>query len=119
VADFAESHDAAREAGWIAELDGCRAGCVLCVALDATTAQLRVLLVEPFARGHRIGSRLVDGCLAFARGVGYRRMTLSTASPLAAARAIYVSRGFDLSHEEPHDSFGQSMRTLRYHLDIA
>jgi hypothetical protein len=61
----------------------------------------------------------VDECLAFARQVGYRRMTLFTASPLAAARAIYVSRGFGLSHEEPHDGFGQPMRTLWYHLDLA
>jgi GNAT superfamily N-acetyltransferase len=119
VADFAENQDPTREAGWIAELDGRRAGCVFCVAQDATTARLRVLLVEPFARGHRIGSRLVDECLAFARGVGYRRMTLFTTSPLVAARAIYVSRGFGLTHEEPHDSFGQPMLSQRYDLDLA
>jgi GNAT superfamily N-acetyltransferase len=118
VADFAANHDAAREAGWIAELDGRRAGCVFCVAHDATTAQLRVLLVEPFARGHRLGGRLVDECLAFARDAGYRRITLFTTSPLIAARTVYLSRGFHLTHEEPHDSFGKPMLGQRYDLDL-
>jgi GNAT superfamily N-acetyltransferase len=117
VADFAENHDTTREAGWIAELDGRRAGCVLCVTHDATTAQLRVLLVEPFARGHRLGGRLVDECLAFARGAGYQRITLFTTSPLVAARGVYLSRGFRLTHEEPHDSFGKPMLSQRYDLD--
>ncbi len=76
VADFAAGHD--REAGWIAEVDGRRAGCVLCTAQDDVTAQLRVLLVEPFARGRGIGARLVDECLDFARRAGYQRMTLFT-----------------------------------------
>ena len=115
VADFAENLDAA---GWIAELDGRRAGCVLCVPHDATTAQLRVLLVEPFARGHQLGSRLVDECLAFARNAGYQRITLFTTSPLVAARSVYLSRGFHLTHEEPHDSFGKPMLSQRYDLNL-
>lgn len=68
VADYAAGHDPAREAAWIAELNGERVGCVFCVAADDRTAQLRILLVDPAARGRRLGGRLVDECLAFARG---------------------------------------------------
>jgi len=71
VADYAAQHDPAREAAWIAELDGRRIGCVFCVAADATTAQLRILLVDPSARGHHVGGRLVDECISFARSAGY------------------------------------------------
>ena len=119
VADFADDHDPAREAGWIAEIDGRRAGCVFCVARDDMTAQLRMLLVEPFARGHGVGRRLVDECVDFARRAGYQRMTLFTASPLAAARAIYLARGFTLTSEEPEDTFGKPMLTQYYDLDLA
>ncbi len=117
VADFAAGHD--REAGWIAEVDGRRAGCVFCTAQDDVTAQLRVLLVEPFARGRGIGARLVDECLDFARRAGYQRMTLFTTSPLVAARAIYLARGFTLTQEEPDDAFGKPMLAQRYDLDLA
>src|SRR5260370_35774984 len=72
VADFAAGHDPAREAGWIAEIDGRRAGCVFCLARDDATAQLRMLLVEPFARGHGVGRQLVDECIDFARRAGYQ-----------------------------------------------
>jgi GNAT superfamily N-acetyltransferase len=106
VADFAGGHDPAREEGWIAEMDGRRVGCVFCVAADATTAQLRILLVDPSARGHGLGARLVDQCIAFARSAGYQRMKLWTNHPLLAARHIYLSRGFQLVEEEPHHSFG-------------
>ena len=82
VADYANNHDPAHEAAWIAELDGARVGCVFCVAADDTTAQLRILLVHPSARGHQLGGRLVDECVAFARGAGYRRMKLWTNDPL-------------------------------------
>ena len=74
VADYAADHDPTRQAAWIAELDGRRVGCVFCVAADETTAQLRILLVEPSARGHHLGGRLVDECVAFARRAGYARM---------------------------------------------
>lgn len=118
VADFAAGNDPEREAGWIAELDGRRAGCVFCVRADDETAQLRALLVEPFARGRGVGGQLVDECLAFARRAGYQRMTLFTTSPLVAARSIYVSRGFTLTSEEPDDSFGKPLLAQRYDLDL-
>jgi GNAT superfamily N-acetyltransferase len=118
VADFATSHDDAREAAWIAERDGRRVGCVFCVAADDRTAQLRILLVDPSARGHGLGARLVDECLGFARGAGYQRMKLWTNHPLVAARQIYVSRGFTLTEQEPHQSFGADLTGQVYELDL-
>lgn len=94
VADYAAGHDDAREAAWIAEQDGRRAGCVFCVAADQETAQLRILLVDSAARGHGIGTGLGDECVGFARRAGYKRMRLWTNHPLTAARRIYLSRGF-------------------------
>jgi GNAT superfamily N-acetyltransferase len=118
VADYAARHDPAREAAWIAEVDGLRAGCVFCVAADADTAQLRILLVDPAARGHHLGARLVDQCVAFARGAGYPRMKLWTNHPLIAARRIYLSRGFALVEEEQHHSFGVDLTGQVYQLDL-
>ncbi|MFB9235658.1 GNAT family N-acetyltransferase [Plantactinospora siamensis] len=119
VADYAADHDPSGEAAWVAELDGRRVGCVFCVRADATTAQLRILLVDPVARGHGLGRRLVDECLGFARDAGYRRMTLWTNDPLAAARRIYLSRGFTLVRQEPHDSFGAHLTGQTYELDLS
>ncbi|HZC41311.1 MAG TPA: GNAT family N-acetyltransferase [Streptosporangiaceae bacterium] len=118
VADYAAGHDPAREAAWIAEVDGQRAGCVFCVAADETTAQLRILLLHPSARGQGLGVRLVDECLAFARRAGYRRMRLWTNHPLAAARHIYLSRGFTLAEEEPHHSYGADLIGQIYELAL-
>jgi GNAT superfamily N-acetyltransferase len=118
VADYAAGHDDARETAWIAELGGRRVGCVFCVAADEQTAQLRTLLVDPAARGHGLGARLVDECLEFARQAGYRRMKLWTNEPLSAARKIYLSRGFRLVEEEPHRSFGVSLTGQVYELDL-
>ncbi|HZG06443.1 MAG TPA: GNAT family N-acetyltransferase, partial [Streptomyces sp.] len=109
VADFAADRDPDRDAAWIAELDGRRVGCVFCVGADATTAQLRLLLVDPAARGQRLGTHLVDRCLEFARGAGYRRVRLWTNHPLTAARRIYLAAGFRLVEEEPHHSFGADL----------
>jgi DNA-binding MarR family transcriptional regulator/GNAT superfamily N-acetyltransferase len=109
VGDFVERHDPAREAAWIAEVDGEPAGCVFCVARDATTAQLRILLVEPSARGLGIGARLVDECLRFARRAGYRSIMLWTNDVLVAARRIYEAAGFTLVEEEAHHSFGHDL----------
>ena len=110
VADFAERRDNQREAGWIAELDGDRVGCVFCTAADAEdTAQLRLLLVEPSARGAGIGTRLVDECLRFARRSGHRRITLWTNDVLADARRIYERAGFRCDRREPHHSFGHDL----------
>lgn len=118
VADYANGHDDARDAAWIAERGGQRAGCVFCVAADEQTAQLRILLVDPAARGQGLGARLVDECLGFARGAGYKRMKLWTNHPLAAARKIYTSRGFTLIEEEPHHSFGADLIGQVYELDL-
>jgi GNAT superfamily N-acetyltransferase len=118
VADYAAHHDPRREAAWIAEADGRRAGCVFCVAADDSTARLRILLVDPRARGHGLGGRLVDECIAFAREAGYRRMTLWTNHPLEAARHVYLSRGFSLASEEPHHSFGADLIGQVYELDL-
>ena len=109
VGDYVAAHDPAREAAWIAEVDGEPAGCVFCVAKDDATAQLRILLVEPSARGLGIGSRLVDECLRFATRAGYRSITLWTNDVLASARRIYEAAGFTLVDEEPHHSFGHDL----------
>ena len=110
VAEFAEDQDPRREAAWIAELDGRRAGCVMCVSDTAPdTARLRLLLVDPSARGHRLGDRLVNECVDFARVAGYREMVLWTNDVLAAARHIYQRAGFELVKEEPHHSFGHDL----------
>lgn len=116
VADFAADRDPEREAAWIAELDGRRVGCVFCVAVDATTAQLRILLVDPAARGRGLGGRLVDECVAFARRAGYARMRLWTNDPLVAARRVYLSRGFALVDEHAHHSFGADLTGQVYQL---
>jgi GNAT superfamily N-acetyltransferase len=119
VADYAAGHDDARDAAWIAEQDGHRVGCVFCVAADEQTAQLRILLVDPAARGHGVGARLVNECLGFARRAGYKRMRLWTNHPLADARRLYLSRGFRLVEEEPHHSFGADLIGQVYELDLA
>ena len=110
VADYVDHYDPQREAAWIAELHGERVGCVLCVhASDERTAKLRLLIVEPSARGHGLGKRLVAECLAFARAHGYTAMELWTNSVLTAARAIYAKAGFELVASEPHHSFGRDL----------
>ena len=118
VADYATGHNSDREAAWIAELDSKRVGCVFCVAADETRAQLRLLLVDPTARGRGLGARLLDECVAFARRAGYTRMILWTNHPLRAARLLYISRGFELVREEPHHSFGVDLIGQTYELDL-
>jgi DNA-binding MarR family transcriptional regulator/GNAT superfamily N-acetyltransferase len=109
IADFLEHHDPRRERAWIAEVDGAPVGCVLCVRKDDEVAQLRLLLVEPSARGLGIGSRLVDECLRFAPRAGYGRIVLWTNDVLEDARRIYERAGFELVEEEPHHSFGHDL----------
>jgi GNAT superfamily N-acetyltransferase len=118
VADYATAPPTPPAAAWIAELDGRRVGCVFCVPADADTAQLRILLVDPSARGHGLGDRLVTGCVAFARDAGYRRMRLWTNDPLASARRIYLGHGFRLVAEKPHHSFGVDLVGQVYELDL-
>jgi DNA-binding MarR family transcriptional regulator/GNAT superfamily N-acetyltransferase len=117
AADFLERFDARREACWIAERDGANVGSVFLVqARDAATqapidgvAQLRMLLVEPSARGLGLGERLVDECQRFARRAGYRKIMLWTNSLLDAARGIYRKQGYVLVKSEPHHSFGHDL----------
>jgi len=118
VADWAGKHDDARETAWIAELDGRRVGCVFCVREDDATARLRILLVDPVARGQRLGTRLVRACMEFARQAGYERMVLWTNDPLAAARAIYLAEGFRLTAEEPHHSYGVDLVGQTYEVAL-
>jgi DNA-binding MarR family transcriptional regulator/GNAT superfamily N-acetyltransferase len=109
IADYVEHRDPQRENAWIAEVDGERVGCVFCTKHDDTTAQLRILLVEPAARGLGIGSRLVEECIRFARRAGYRQITLWTNDVLADARRVYQRAGFNLVDEYPHHSFGHDL----------
>ncbi len=109
VADYVEHRDPVAEAAWIAEVDGDPAGCVFCVRENATTARLRLLLVEPWARGLGIGARLVDEVLRFARRAGYSHITLWTNEVLADARRIYQRAGFVLDDESRHHSFGKDL----------
>ncbi|WP_051939446.1 bifunctional helix-turn-helix transcriptional regulator/GNAT family N-acetyltransferase [Phaeacidiphilus oryzae] len=142
VADYAEHRDPRHEACWIAELDGEPVGAVFCVrdrpkeaeedgAADGAdgadnadgaeppgTARLRLLLVEPAARGHGVGARLVDQCLEFARRTGYREMVLWTNDILTSARRIYQRAGFTLVESSPHHSFGHDLVGQTWRLDL-
>jgi DNA-binding MarR family transcriptional regulator/GNAT superfamily N-acetyltransferase len=105
AADFLARHDPARERCWLAELDGERVGSIMLVQKSKHVAKLRLLLLDPRARGLGIGARLVDECVRFARQAGYRTITLWTMSGLHAARRIYQAHGFQLVDEAPDDLF--------------
>jgi DNA-binding MarR family transcriptional regulator/GNAT superfamily N-acetyltransferase len=109
VAQFITSFDASRERCWIADIDGSPVGSVFLVKHSDDVAKLRLLAVDPAARGQGVGQRLVAECVGFARACGYRRMTLWTQSILVAARKIYQNAGFALVKSEPHRSFGQNL----------
>ncbi len=119
VADFAEDHDPHLERVWIAELAGRPVGCVMCVRDDAPgTARLRLLLVEPEARGHGVGDRLVRAVIDFARGAGYRDLVLWTNDVLSSARRLYLRHGFVLGTEKPHRSFGKDLVGQDWRLEL-
>jgi DNA-binding MarR family transcriptional regulator/N-acetylglutamate synthase-like GNAT family acetyltransferase len=109
VAKFITHLDPKRERCWIAEVDDERVGCVFCVKKTNTVAKLRLLLVEPRARGLGVGAKLVDECIRFARAAGYRDLVLWTNDVLVAARRIYERAGFELLESERHTSFGKQL----------
>jgi DNA-binding MarR family transcriptional regulator/GNAT superfamily N-acetyltransferase len=109
AAGFVKNFDPQRERCWIAELDGEPVGSVFVVKESKTVAKLRLLLVEPQARGRGLGKRLVEECIAFARDKGYRKLVLWTQSNLAAARHIYKQTGFKRVKREPHRTFGVAL----------
>ena len=119
VADFADAQDAAHERCWVAELGGERVGSVMITrAGDDGAAQLRLLLVEPRARGRGIGRRLLETALAFARAAGYRKLTLWTIKGLDAAQALYERAGFRKVHEEPLEAFGHRHTSETWELEL-
>lgn len=119
TAEFIENFDAKRERCWIAERDGERVGSVFVVRKTHEIAKLRLLILDPRARGLKLGTRLVEECLRFAKTAGYSSMTLWTQSNLTAARAIYQRAGFRLAAQEPHHSFGVDLIGETWDIDLA
>ena len=118
VSDFLKTFDPAREACWIAEHDGRPVGSVMLVREDETTARLRVLLVEPGARGLGVGEALVGACIEFARTAGYSQIVLRTQSNLLGARRLYERAGFVLEKAWPYDGFGENLISEAWRLKL-
>ena len=118
VSTFLKNFDVKREACWIAEIDGEPVGSVFLVRETDDVARLRLLIVEPQARGLGIGKRLVDECISFARRAGYARITLWTHGVLTAARAIYQRAGFRLVDQRVHDEFGKPEASETWELTL-
>jgi DNA-binding MarR family transcriptional regulator/GNAT superfamily N-acetyltransferase len=118
VAGFIKNFDPTRERCWIAEREGQILGSIFLVQQSATIAKLRLLLVEPAARGLGLGQRLIDACLGFARDRGYLKVQLWTNSNLTAARHLYRKAGFQLVESEPHRSFGHDLVSETWELTL-
>jgi DNA-binding MarR family transcriptional regulator/N-acetylglutamate synthase-like GNAT family acetyltransferase len=119
VADFVNNYDPQLERCWIADMNGENVGCVMLVKDDVPgVARLRLLLVDPKARGLRLGTRLVDECVNFARAAGYRKMTLWTHSILTAARRTYEKAGFTLTSSEPRHTWGKDVVAEFWDMDL-
>jgi DNA-binding MarR family transcriptional regulator/GNAT superfamily N-acetyltransferase len=118
VADFVNKYDAKHERCWIAEMNGENVGCVFVAKDSAEVARIRLLLVDPKARGLGLGARLTAECIAFARRAGYRKMTLWTHSVLTAARHIYKKAGFTLMRSENHHDWGPPVVSEHWDLEL-
>jgi DNA-binding MarR family transcriptional regulator/GNAT superfamily N-acetyltransferase len=118
VADFANTYDPKRERCWIAEMNGENVGCIFVAKDSDDVARIRLLLVDPKARGLGLGARLVDECIRFARSAGYKKMTLWTHSILTAARHIYETAGFKLMRTERHKSWGRAVVGEHWDLEL-
>jgi DNA-binding MarR family transcriptional regulator/N-acetylglutamate synthase-like GNAT family acetyltransferase len=118
VADFVNKFDPAKERAWIAEVDGENAGSIMLVKDSDEVARIRLLLVDPKARGLRLGAKLTEESIKFARAAGYKKVTLWTHSILTAARHVYKNAGFQLTRTEPHTSWGKPVIGEHWDLEL-
>ena len=118
VADFVNNYDAKRERCWIAEMNGENTGCVMLVKDSDEAARIRLLLMDPKARGLGLGQRLTDECVKFARKAGYKKVTLWTHSVLTAARRVYKKAGFTLTSSEPRHTWGKDVVAEFWDLEL-
>ena len=118
IGGYVRNFDPARERCWIAERNGENVGCVFVMRGTDEVAKLRLLIVDPSARGLGIGARLVDECIQFSRDAGYRMLSLWTNSVLLSARRIYEAKGFRLVHTETHNRFGPDLTAETWEMEL-